>query len=169
MTKFNSKFSFLRLEPDGDLIIYTFDDRVDYQAWEKTFTLFEPKNFLSACYKPAKCGALGVCDNEMCVACPTAKGLAGWSSSCAPPNLGLCKAGANPKYYKVAGVENFLARFTAALKVTGVDHCRKICSMDCKCLGFLYWEEASKCWPAPVLGTLNKVSDSRHVIYVKSK
>ncbi|CAA7402354.1 unnamed protein product [Spirodela intermedia] len=169
VTKYDSVLSFLRLEPDGDLVIYTYDDRVDYQAWEKTFTLFTPVNFLSACYKPARCGSLGVCDNEMCVGCPTEKGLLGWSASCAPPQRGSCKVGANHKYFKVDGVENFLARYTTALNATGVDDCRRRCSADCKCLGFLFWEEASKCWLAPVLGTLDKVSNPKHVLYIKSK
>ncbi|MQL95039.1 hypothetical protein Taro_027709 [Colocasia esculenta] len=171
VTKYDSTLSFLRLEPDGDLAIYSYDDRVDYQAWQMTFTLFSPDNYLSACYKPSKCGGLGLCDEEMCVGCPTAKGVTGWSRAgcAAPPRRGTCRAGGNSSsYYKVVGVESFLSRYTAGEGAVKVGECRRRCNMDCNCLGFLYWEETSQCWLAPVLGTLNKVSSTSHVIYIKS-
>ncbi|KAL6529669.1 hypothetical protein OROGR_015292 [Orobanche gracilis] len=38
--KYNSTFTYLRLEIDGGLRAYTFYDKVDYGAWEETFTLF---------------------------------------------------------------------------------------------------------------------------------
>ncbi|KAL4313034.1 hypothetical protein GQ457_01G003880 [Hibiscus cannabinus] len=37
-----------------------------------------------------------------------------------------------------------------------VEQCRDKCSKDCKCMGFIYKEDTSKCLTVPVLGTLIK-------------
>nr|CAD1843239.1 unnamed protein product [Ananas comosus var. bracteatus] len=84
--KYDAKLSFLRLEIDGNLAAYTYYDPVDYRAWEKTFALFSDEiGLLSTCALPQKCGEFGVCEDEMCVACPSTGGLMGWSKKCAPP------------------------------------------------------------------------------------
>ncbi|CAA7394050.1 unnamed protein product [Spirodela intermedia] len=169
VTKYDSIYSFLRLTPDGDLVIYTYDDRVDYKAWEKTFVLFDADTELrSACYKAGRCGAFGLCEREMCTGCPTPKGTTGWSDSCAPPKRGPCRPGASSSYYKVAAVEHFITVYRAAEGVVSVGECRRRCNADCNCLGFLYWEESSQCWLAPVLSVLKKVANPRHVAYIKS-
>jgi len=38
--KYNSTLSFLRLGVDGNVKVYTYNDKVDIGAWEITFTLF---------------------------------------------------------------------------------------------------------------------------------
>jgi len=38
--KYNSTLSFLRLGVDGNVKVYTYNDKVDIGAWEVTFTLF---------------------------------------------------------------------------------------------------------------------------------
>ncbi|WOL02090.1 hypothetical protein Cni_G10809 [Canna indica] len=166
--KYNATLSFLRLDIDGNLAVYTFYDPVDFRAWEKTFAFFDDaKGWLSGCALPRKCGDFGVCEDEMCVACPSKDGLLGWSKSCAPPSLAACKEGISPKYFKVKGVEIFLSTYSEGEGSVKLEECKGRCSTDCKCKGFLYWEQESRCWLAPLLGTLSKVSNSSHVAYVK--
>ncbi|RRT45695.1 hypothetical protein BHE74_00025314 [Ensete ventricosum] len=166
--KYNATLSFLRLDIDGNLAVYTYYDPVDYRAWEKTFAFFsDEKGWLNGCGLPSKCGAFGVCEDEMCVACPSKDGLLGWSTSCATPSLAACKEGVTPKYYKVKGVENFLSTYSDGEGALKLEECKRRCNIDCKCQGFLYWEKDSRCWLAPLLGTLSKVSNSSRVAYVK--
>ncbi|XP_078164480.1 EP1-like glycoprotein 2 [Carex rostrata] len=167
--KYNAALSFLRLDIDGNLVVYTYYDPVDYRAWEKTFALFSDDiGRLPGCALPDKCGNFGVCQDEMCVACPSPAGLLGWSKDCVSPQFkGSCNKGQTDNYYKIAGVENFVSTYTKGEEKVKVEECRRKCRMDCKCLGFLYWERESKCWLTNVLGTLRKVDDLSHVVYVK--
>ncbi|CAA7394048.1 unnamed protein product [Spirodela intermedia] len=169
-TKYDSSLSFLRLTPEGDVEFYTYDDRVYYRAWQKTFALFDEElSGFSACERPSRCGKLGVCEGKMCTACPAAKGTGAWSPACAPPRRRrACRPGASSSYIKVAGVEHFLTRNSEGEGKMTMGECRRRCNVDCDCLGFLYWEESSQCWLAPVLGTLNKVNDPKHAAYIKS-
>ncbi|CAA6657920.1 unnamed protein product [Spirodela intermedia] len=78
VTKYDSIYSFLRLTPDGDLVIYTYDDRVDYKAWEKTFVLFDADTELrSACYKAGRCGAFGCARGRCAPGAPRRRGQRG--------------------------------------------------------------------------------------------
>lgn len=167
--KYNATLSFLRLDVDGNLSVYTYYDPVDTQAWERTFAFFDDeRGWLAGCALPSRCGELGVCEDQMCVACPSRGGLLGWSRGCAPPSLAGCKAGDTAaKYFKVEGVENFLSTYSEGEGKLKVEECRRRCSADCKCRGFLFWENESRCWLAPLLGTLSRVSNSSHVAYVK--
>ncbi|KAH7682117.1 alpha-D-mannose-specific plant lectins domain-containing protein [Dioscorea alata] len=175
--KYNATLSILRLEVEGNLAVYTYYDPVDYRAWEKTFAFFSDEiGRVDGCRLPSKCGVLGVCEEEMCVACPTDKGLMGWSKKCAPPVSGSgCSNGASVRssnshgygYYKVEGVENYLTMYNEGEGKVGFDECQKRCSKDCKCEGFLFWEETSQCWLAQAIGTLTKVSNAKHLAYIK--
>ncbi|XP_042484266.1 epidermis-specific secreted glycoprotein EP1-like [Macadamia integrifolia] len=170
--KYNSTLSMLRVGYDGNLKIYTYYDKVDWGAWEVTFSLFDREGKESECKLPTRCGSLGVCEDDQCVACPTQKGMLGWSKSCAPPVLPPCNkgkggAGAKVNYYKVVGVEHFMNGYTEGDGPMKVVECRDRCSKDCGCLGFFYREESSKCLLAPELGTLTKVSNTTHVAFIK--
>lgn len=167
--KYNTTYSILRVDMDGNLRIYTYEEHVDWVAWEVTYTLLnrDRGEERSECKLPKRCGSLGVCEDNQCVACPTANGLLGWSKSCAPPVLPPCGKRANVDYYKVVGAEHFTTGVTDGSGPTKLADCRKKCDSDCKCLGFFYREESSKCLVAPDLGALNKVSNSSHVAYIK--
>ncbi|MBA0779155.1 hypothetical protein Gotri_003431 [Gossypium trilobum] len=165
--KYNSTYSLLRVEPDGNLKSYTFNENVDWGAWETTFKLFDGDDHESQCNLPKKCGSLGICDDNQCVACPKPKGLTGWSQSCAPPALLPCKSAANVGYYKVVGVEHFTSKYTEGDGPMKLNDCRVKCSNDCGCLGFFYREESSKCLLVPELGTLVKVTNLAHDAYIK--
>ncbi|KAJ1687575.1 hypothetical protein LUZ63_018965 [Rhynchospora breviuscula] len=169
--KYNATLSFLRLDIDGNLAVYTYYDPVDYRAWEKTFALFSDQiGLLPGCALPSKCSKFGVCQDEMCVACPSPVGLLGWSNGCVPPQVKGCDnkgKGQNEDYYKIVGVENFVSTYTKGEGKVKMEECRRKCTMDCKCVGFLYWEKEGKCWLANFLGTLSKVDESSHVVYVK--
>lgn len=90
--KYNSSYSMLRLDLDGNLRVCTYYEHVDWGAWEITFSLFgkEVGNSKSECRLPKKCGGLGICEHNQCLACPRRKGLGGWSESCSPPVLPSC-------------------------------------------------------------------------------
>ncbi|KAJ6769957.1 EPIDERMIS-SPECIFIC SECRETED GLYCOPROTEIN EP1-LIKE [Salix purpurea] len=141
--KYNSTYSMLRLESD------------------------DSNREISECKLPQRCGSLGVCEDNQCVACPRPQGLLGWSKSCAPPALPPCKRGVKLDYYKVVGVEHFLNGYSEGEGPMKLVDCRNKCSNDCGCLGFFYKEESSKCLLAPVLGTLVEVSSPSHVGYIK--
>ena len=122
---------------------------------------------VDSCQWPSKCSGLGLCKDEMCVACPTEQGLLGWSENCAMPALNKCKGGKSVEDYKVSGVENSLTTYGKAARNVKVEECKRRCSLDCKRVGFFHWQVESKCWLAPLIGTLNSVSNSSHVAYIK--
>lgn len=74
-TKYNSTYSTLRIEPDGNLNIHTYYqyDTSYLDLWEVSYNFFDRVR----CGLPSKCGRLGVCENDHCVACPTPGGLRG--------------------------------------------------------------------------------------------
>ena len=163
--KYNSTLSFLRLGIDGNLRFYTYYDKVNYRAWEVTYTLFDRDSTESECQLPERCGEFGLCDNNQCVACPMSNGLLGWSKDCKPKKITSC--GMNDfHYYKVEGADHFMSKFTTGNTLTE-NNCGKKCSEDCKCLGYFYHKETSKCWVAYDLNTLTKSSNSTHVGYIK--
>ncbi|KAI3965056.1 hypothetical protein MKX01_013987 [Papaver californicum] len=125
-------------------------------------------SFFRECGLPSKCGSFGFCDKRMCIACPSPKGLLGWSESCKPPAAPSCKTGGDAaKYYKIAGVQHFSSPYDEGQGPMKVTDCRDKCSKDCKCAGFFYTEESSKCFSVPVLGTLIKDVNTSHVGYIK--
>ncbi|KAK9268989.1 hypothetical protein L1049_000756 [Liquidambar formosana] len=81
--------------------------------------------------------------------------------------VAACKGGAKVDYYKIVGVEHFLSPYLdggdGPMKV---GECREKCDKDCKCLGYFYKEDSSKCLLAPLLGTLIKVVNTS-VGYIK--
>lgn len=168
--KYNSTYSMLRVDMDGNLRIYTFEEYVDWGSWDITYILLDRNQgrVENECKLPKRCGALGVCEDSQCVACPTPGGLQGWSKRCAPPVLPPCKGG-NGKvdYYKVDGVEHFTSEYVEGNGPMKLAECKNKCNKDCKCLGFFYREESSKCLLVPELGSLIKTSNSSHVGYIK--
>lgn len=77
-SNYNATYSMLRVEWDGNLRVYTYEENVDRGAWDVAFTLFDSETAIeSKCALPKRCGALGVCEDEQCVACLTAMGLLG--------------------------------------------------------------------------------------------
>ncbi|KAG9456954.1 hypothetical protein H6P81_001462 [Aristolochia fimbriata] len=163
--KYNATLSFLRIESDGNLKSYTFYDKVDYRAWETAFATFASDGRLSGCSLPAKCGSLGVCEEEMCVACPRPQGLLGWSKACQAPKISSCAGRFD--YYRVEGVEHFLSAWNEGEGRVTVTGCRDKCSKDCKCAGFVYKQESSRCLLVPVIGTLAKGENAAHSVYIK--
>ncbi|TYJ48364.1 hypothetical protein E1A91_A01G056600v1 [Gossypium mustelinum] len=164
---YNGTYSFLRLGSDGNLRAFTYFPPASYLKWEESFAFFS-SYFVRECALPSKCGTYGLCDKRMCVACPSPNVLLGWSESCKPPKPVPCRAGAKFDYYKILGVEHFLNPYLddgeGPMKV---EQCRDKCSKDCKCKGFIYKEDTSRCLTAPVLGTLIKDVNTTSVGYIK--
>ncbi|KAL0306579.1 UNVERIFIED_CONTAM: EP1-like glycoprotein 4 [Sesamum radiatum] len=164
--KYNSTLTYLRLGIDGGLRAYTFYDKVDWGAWEETFTLF-PRDSGEECQLPERCGSFGLCEDSQCVACPSPNGLLGWSKSCAPPKLTSCKPN-DIKYYKLEGVDHFMSKYTRGSGPVKEEDCSRKCTSDCKCLGFFFNRAESRCWIAYELKTLTRVGNSTHLGYIKA-
>ncbi|XP_059664638.1 epidermis-specific secreted glycoprotein EP1-like [Cornus florida] len=81
--KYNATLSFLRLGIDGNIKFYTYNDKVDIDAWEVTYTLFDrDSNNETECQLPERCGKFGLCEDIQCVACPKPNGLLGCCKDC---------------------------------------------------------------------------------------
>ncbi|CAK7327658.1 unnamed protein product [Dovyalis caffra] len=166
--KYNSTLSFLRLGLDGNLRLYTYYDKVDIGAWEVTFTLFDrDSSWESECQLPEKCGKFGLCEDNQCVACPSPNGLQGWSKDCEAAKPPSCRS-QNVYYYKLEGVDHTMSKYASGSGSISEVDCGKKCSSDCKCLGYFYNKETSKCWIVYDLQTLTKVANSTHVGYIKA-
>ncbi|KAJ6292985.1 hypothetical protein OIU76_025444 [Salix suchowensis] len=166
--KFNATLSFLRIGIDGNLRIYSYNNKVDYMAWDVTFTLFSRDGFPeSECQLPERCGKFGLCEDSQCVACPLPGGLLGWSKNCEPVKPPACGS-KNFYYYKLEGVDHSMSKYAGGSGPVKEDECGRKCSSDCKCMGYFYNKETSKCSIAYDLQTLTKVSNSTHVGYIKA-
>ncbi|KAF6152328.1 hypothetical protein GIB67_005982 [Kingdonia uniflora] len=170
---YNTTFSFLRIEDNGNLKAYSFVENIStWNSWEQPFTLFTSNGSDSECHMPEKCGRFGICQKSKCVACPSPSGLLPWSKKCSSPKLPLCSDGAavttNVRYYEIEGVDHFSSAYvyTGNDPIT-VDNCREKCTSDCKCKGFFYTKDDSKCLITHQLNTLTKVSNSTHVAFIK--
>ncbi|EXC18475.1 Epidermis-specific secreted glycoprotein EP1 [Morus notabilis] len=167
-TFYNASLTFIRLEIDGNIKLYTYNLKVVRRAFVLTYSFFDrqaPRDE-DECQLPSRCRTFGLCEDSQCVACPTKNGLAGWSASCAPEKLTSCKP-SDFHYYKIVGVDHFLCKYTSgeAIKESA---CEKKCTADCKCLGYFYNRETSSCWAANELRTLTKVANSTHVGFIKA-
>ncbi|XP_038898869.1 epidermis-specific secreted glycoprotein EP1-like isoform X1 [Benincasa hispida] len=166
--KYNSTLTFLRLGIDGNVRLFTYNDKVDWGPSEISFTLFDREsNTENECQWPERCGQLGVCEENQCVACPTEKGLLGWSKMCMAKKVSSC----DPKsfhYYKLEGVDHFLTKYNKGEGPMGQKECEKKCNLDCKCLGYFYQTRGSLCWVANELKTLIKVDNSTHLGFIKT-
>ncbi|KAF3442404.1 hypothetical protein FNV43_RR16320 [Rhamnella rubrinervis] len=165
--KYNATASFIRIGIDGNVKIYTYYDKVTYAGWEVTFTLFDREsNWETECQLPERCGIFGVCEENQCVACPSPNGLLGWNKSCQPEKVSSCRE-SDFHYYKIEGVDHFLSKYTRGDSVKESD-CTNKCSKDCKCMGYFYNQQTSRCWIAYELKTLTKVANSTHLGYIKA-
>jgi hypothetical protein len=166
--KFNATLSFLRIGIDGNLRIYSYNNKVDYMAWDVSFNLFSRDGFPeSECQLPERCGKFGLCEDSQCVACPLPSGLLGWSKNCEPVKPPACGS-KDFYYYKLEGVDHSMSKYASGSVAVKEDDCGKKCSSDCKCMGYFYNKETSKCTIAYDLQTLTKVPNSTHVGYIKA-
>ncbi|KAI3922563.1 hypothetical protein MKX01_006252 [Papaver californicum] len=154
--KYNSTLSILQLTRDGNLRVYTYNEKGAYgNEWEETYTYFS----LNECTLPEKCGVFGLCSKRQCVACPTSKGLMGWSQKCKPEKLPPCTNTSTSNnrtsssaelvdYYKIKGMTSSLRRDRRdGMDFVGmkIGECKKECSADCKCVGFFYRTVERRC------------------------
>ena len=166
--KYNSTSTFLRLDIDGNIRLYTYFDKVDNQGWEVTYTLFDrDSGDETECQLPERCGKFGVCEDSQCVACPSPKGLMGWSKDCAPLKLSGCGE-SDFQYYKLEGVDHFMIKYSRGDGAVKQTQCLSKCSKDCKCMGYFYHTLTSRCWIAYDLNTLTRVQNSTHLAYIKA-
>ncbi|KAF6175361.1 hypothetical protein GIB67_009055 [Kingdonia uniflora] len=159
--KFDSKFSFLRLGDDGNLKAYSYFTKANmsWNAWEVTYTLFSREyQHPSECHLPEKCGGFGVCEESQCVGCPSPNGPMWWSKTCSSPSkLPTCAGGKTigaVSYFEIVGVDHFSSEYSR--RTMRLIECRDQCSRDCKCKGFFYQKDTSKCLLASQLNTLTK-------------
>ena len=166
--KYNSTATFLRLDMDGNIRLYTYFDKVDYQGWQVTYTLFNrDSGDETECQLPERCGKFGLCEDSQCVGCPSPKGLTGWSKDCAPLKLSGCEVN-DFHYYKLEGVDHFMSKYSNGDGPMKQTQCLNRCSKDCKCLGYFYNTITSRCLIAYDLKTLTRVQNSTHLAYIKA-
>ncbi|CAN0864410.1 EP1-like glycoprotein 4 [Linum grandiflorum] len=175
--RFNTTLSYFRLEIDGNLKIHTFiiandTEGDEFQRWETAVTVFsedDPWALDNKCQLPGRCGDFGVCEDGMCVACPTANGLMGWSKECKPPavNVNNC-SGRKFKYFELKGIDHFMAKYTRGDSPVTKPACEEKCSKDCKCLGYFYQSDSSRCQIAYELKTMSRVANQTHLAYIKT-
>ncbi|MCL7034552.1 hypothetical protein MKW94_004300 [Papaver nudicaule] len=157
--KYNSTLSMLRLTRDGNLRVYTYNEIEGHRdVWEETYTHFSRDQ----CILPEKCGGWGLCSKGNCVACPTSKGLMGWSEKCKPEKLPSCKYDSTGNdnrtsssaelvdYYKIKGLSSSLRKslrdgISTDFVNMKIGECRKRCTEDCKCVGFFYRTSDQDC------------------------
>ncbi|CAK7333291.1 unnamed protein product [Dovyalis caffra] len=165
---YNTTLSFLRLGLDGNLRIHTNYDRADTKnGFQVTFTFFyKDSDWESECQLPERCGMFGLCEDNQCVACPLPNGLIGWSKNCQPVKPPSCGS-KNFYYCKLEGVDHYNSKYLSRSRAMNEDDCGKKCSSDCKCLGYFYNKDTSKCLIAYDLHTLTRVANSTHVGYIK--
>ncbi|CAI0429273.1 unnamed protein product [Linum tenue] len=176
--RFNTTLSYLRLEIDGNLRVHTFiistdSDGFQTQLWEIAVTIFSEDDLWALetkCQLPGRCGEFGVCEDSQCVGCPTPNGLAGWSRDCMAPKLNDCggKKKGDFKYFELKGVDHFVAKYTRGDAPVKQESCADKCSKDCKCLGYFYHSDASRCWIAYELKTMTRVANSTHLAFIKT-
>uniref|UniRef100_A0A803QH34 Epidermis-specific secreted glycoprotein EP1-like n=1 Tax=Cannabis sativa TaxID=3483 RepID=A0A803QH34_CANSA len=166
--KYNATLSFLRLGIDGNVKVYTYNDKVDWGAWEESFSIFDRNSaWEDECHLPDRCGTFGICEDNQCVGCPSENGVLGWSKECGTKQVSSSCKPSDFHYYKVEGVDHFSSGYTNGDSVKESD-CGNKCSLDCKCLGYFYNQQTFKCWIAYDLKTLIKVANSTHVGYIKT-
>ncbi|XP_074297002.1 EP1-like glycoprotein 4 [Silene latifolia] len=149
--------------------------KIGDQGWFPGFSVFKEDyaplltHQVDSCLLPEKCGAFEVCQNSTCVACPSPQGLLPWiAGKCVPPKLGACSLGKAAKYYKVQGVEHFSIMYNKGEGSMALASCQSKCSLDCKCVGYFYHLENSRCWIAYDLMTLTKSGNPRHFGFIKT-
>jgi len=161
----NSTLTYLRLGIDGNIRFYTYFLDVQDGVWKVTYTLFDRDFDESECQLPKRCGKFGLCEDNQCVGCPLENGILGWSNNCSAKPVGVCKA-SGFHYYKIEGVEHYMIKYTIGDRVSEVN-CGNKCTKDCKCVGYFYHKDDSRCWIAYDLQTLTRVANTRHVGYIK--
>ncbi|KAL2331355.1 hypothetical protein Fmac_018936 [Flemingia macrophylla] len=162
----NSTLTYFRLGIDGNIRLHTYFLGVRAGVWQVTYTLFDRDSYdESECQLPERCGKLGVCEDEQCVACPMENGIVGWSKNCTFKAVTPCKA-SEFHYYKVEGVRHYMSKYTMGDRVSE-SNCGNKCTKDCKCVGYFYHRENSRCWIAYDLKTLTRVANSSRVGYIK--
>ncbi|KAI7743702.1 hypothetical protein M8C21_014968 [Ambrosia artemisiifolia] len=166
LSRYNNTLSYLRLGIDGNLRFYTYNPNVQGVAWELVYTFLDRDSMEGECQLPGRCGNFGLCEDSQCVACPTPNGLSGWSKDCDVKKVASCKA-SDFGYYKLGGVDHFMIKYTRGDQTKQSD-CESKCTKDCKCMGYFYHTDNSRCWIAYDLKTLTRVGNSTHLAYIKT-
>ncbi|CAN0911961.1 Epidermis-specific secreted glycoprotein EP1 [Linum grandiflorum] len=165
----------LVLEPNRLALYYTTQNTPKpypyYTFYEKSLTFFSEDDWWAQetkCQLPDRCGEFGVCENSQCVGCPTASGtLSGWSEDCRPPKVTSCRVGGF-RYYEMRGIDHFMVKYSRGDGPVKKESCESKCSKDCKCLGYFYHTDSSRCWIAYELKTMTRVANSTHLAYIKA-
>ncbi|PWA91031.1 S-locus glycoprotein domain, Bulb-type lectin domain, PAN/Apple domain protein [Artemisia annua] len=165
-TKYNNTLTYLRLGIDGNLRYFTYSIDIQNYAWDLTYAFLDRDSSESECQLPERCGKFGLCEDNQCVACPTPNGLSGWSKDCDVKKVTSCKA-SDFHYYKLEGVDHFTIKHTRGDQ-TNQSQCEKKCTSDCKCTGYFYHTDRSRCWIVYDLKTLTRVGNSTNLAYIKT-
>ncbi|KAL7591823.1 hypothetical protein Lser_V15G35086 [Lactuca serriola] len=170
--RYNSTLSYLRLGIDGNLRLYSYRQNVRFSSWSLMFTLFTRRVsergeiVEDECQQPDRCGKFGLCEDSQCVGCPSPEGVFAWSKTC-NVKTPSCKAGGS-RYYQLKGVDHFTSKYSPGTGPVKQKDCESKCTKDCKCMGYFYRTDLSRCWIAYELKTLTRVGNSTHLAYIKT-
>lgn len=165
--RFNTTLSFLRLEFDGDLKMYTYSPDMELNfKWDITFQRFGCWRGVPDCGLQMKSGELGVVPRRcQCVTCAQSDSFKG-SHNCGLPSLADCKdvsSNSSLDFYKLS------SQYVNVNPIgeTDSEECRRRCSHDCyTCAAFLQWEPSSECGP-PTVGTAKQLGNRINIVFVK--
>ncbi|CAH1449978.1 unnamed protein product [Lactuca virosa] len=172
LLRFNNTLSYIRLGIDGNLRLYSYRPNVAFGMWSLVFSLFDKREstrgdiYEDECQLPERCGKFGLCEDSQCVGCPSPEGVFAWSTKCNVKSPS-CKAGGSP-YYQLKGVDHFTSKYSPGSGPVKQKDCESKCTKDCKCMGYFYRTDLSRCWIANELKTLTRVGNSTHLAYIKT-
>ncbi|CAN0911959.1 EP1-like glycoprotein 3 [Linum grandiflorum] len=66
------------------------------------------------------------------------------------------------------GIDHFMVKYSRGDGPVKKESCESKCSKDCKCLGYFYHTDSSRCWIAYELKTMTRVANSTHLAYIKA-
>ncbi|XP_023765266.1 epidermis-specific secreted glycoprotein EP1-like [Lactuca sativa] len=171
--RFNNTLSYIRLGIDGNLRLYSYrPPNIRFSQWSLVFRLFDNREttrqglYEDECQLPERCGKFGLCEDSQCVGCPSPEGVFAWSKNC-NVKTPSCKAGGS-RYYQLKGVDHFTSKYSAGTGPMKQKDCESKCTKDCKCMGYFYRTDLSRCWIANELKTLTRVGNSTHLAYIKT-
>lgn len=164
----NTTLSFLRLESDGDLKMYTYSPHMKFNKWDITYRGFDCwRGEPDQCDLPRKFGGSAVGKRCQCVACAKVDAFNSWSPNCPPSSQSNCKDGSSNSsvgFYKLVGAESSKDVYPNR----NSEECRRRCSHDCTWAASLYWEESSACLDTQNLGNSNQIGDRTNLVFIKT-
>lgn len=154
------------LESDGNFRIYVYSSNIWTQQLQA---------LTSGCDLPLFCGHYGVCTYEQC-SCPEAfqplndrNITQGCQGPTTPPCTNSSTSVALVHYQNIGdGLDYFANPFTLPLKTSGLASCQDLCTQNCSCSSFFFYNESGFCYLMAQLASIQSTPNYGHALYVKT-